>query len=85
VGMDAESPTATAGVMVGDILVGFDEQPVTDHEDLLEQLMAGMGGKTVSLELLRGGKREEVSVTVGTLDRPLPDRFHPVDAEFFQR
>ncbi|UCF99141.1 MAG: serine protease [Spirochaetaceae bacterium] len=76
VGVDAESPIAAAGVMVGDILVGFDGRPITDHEDLLEQLMTGMGGKTVSLELLRGGKREEVSVTVGTLDRPLRDRIH---------
>jgi S1-C subfamily serine protease len=60
--------------MVGDILVGFAGQPVSDHEDLLEQLLAGMGGKTVPVELLRGGKQEEISLKVGTLDRPLRGR-----------
>jgi S1-C subfamily serine protease len=71
VGIDPKSPAAAAGMMVGDIMVAFDGQAVRDHEELLEQLLTGMGGKTVSAELLRGGKREEISVTVGDLDRPL--------------
>jgi S1-C subfamily serine protease len=70
VGIEAESPAAAAGIMVGDILVGFSGRAVSDHEDLLEQLMSGMGGKTVTVELLRGGKREEISLTVGALDGP---------------
>ena len=70
VGVEADSAAAAAGIMVGDILVGFDTHPLADHEDLLQLLMAGMGGKTVSAELLRGGKREEISLTVATLDRP---------------
>ncbi len=76
VGVEPESPAATAGIMVGDILVGFAGRAVSNHEDLLEQLMAGMGGKPVSIELLRGGKREEISLNVGTLDRPLQRRYH---------
>jgi S1-C subfamily serine protease len=69
VGIEPESPAATAGIMVGDILVGLAGRSVSDHEELLEQLMCGMGGKTVPVELLRGGKREEFSLTVGTMDR----------------
>jgi S1-C subfamily serine protease len=74
VGIEPESPAAIAGVMVGDILVGLDGQAVRDHEDLLEKLLAGMGGKTAPVELLRGGKLEEISLTVGTLDRPFHRR-----------
>jgi S1-C subfamily serine protease len=76
VGVEPESPAASAGIMVGDILVGFAGRETSDHEDLLEQLLAGMGGKTVHVELLRGGRREEISLTVGTLDRPLQRRYH---------
>jgi S1-C subfamily serine protease len=70
VGIDPESPAAAAGIMVGDIMVGFDGKPVRDHEELLERLLAGMGGKTASVELMRGGKPQEMSLTVGTMDRP---------------
>jgi S1-C subfamily serine protease len=76
VGVEAESPAAAAGIMVGDIVVGFAGKPISDHEDLLEQLLGGMGGKTVSAEILRGGKKNAIRVTVGTLDRPFQGRHH---------
>jgi S1-C subfamily serine protease len=74
VGIEPESPAAAAGLMVGDILVGFDGEPTADHEDLLEKLMAGTAGKNISVELLRAGKRVEISLTVGALDRPIRRR-----------
>jgi S1-C subfamily serine protease len=74
VGIEPESPAANAGVMVGDILVGLDGKVVRDHEELLEQLLDGMGGRSATVELLRGGRREEVSVAVATLERPLRSR-----------
>jgi S1-C subfamily serine protease len=74
VGIETESPAAKAGFMVGDILVGLDGKAVRDHEELLEQLLDGMGGTTATVELLRGGRREEVSVAIGTLERPLRTR-----------
>jgi S1-C subfamily serine protease len=77
VGVEAESPAASAGIMVGDIVVGFAGKPICDHEDLLEQLLGGMGGKSVSIGLLRGGKKKEIPVTIGTLDRPFRGRPHP--------
>jgi S1-C subfamily serine protease len=74
VGIEPDSPAANAGVMVGDIMVGIDGRAVRDHEELLEKLLGGMGGRKVTVEFLRGGKREELSVTVGTLDRPFHTR-----------
>lgn len=75
-GIEPESPADAAGLMVGDILVGIDGQATADHEDLLEKLMSGMAGKNISVELLRAGKRVEISLTVGTLDRPIHGRSH---------
>ncbi len=74
VGIEPESPADAAGLMVGDILVGLDGQATADHEDLLEKLMSGIAGKRVSAECLRAGKREEIPLTVGTLDRPYRSR-----------
>ena len=82
IGIEADSPAANAGIMVGDILVGFAGQPIRDHESLLEQLLAGIGGKTVPAELLRGGIRKEISVTVGVLDRPFQGRRRGWHARF---
>ncbi len=73
-GIEPKSPADAAGLMVGDILVGIDGQATADHENLLAKLMSGMAGKNISVELLRAGKRVEISLTVGTLDRPIHGR-----------
>ncbi len=65
VGIEQESPAASAGLIVGDILVGIAGQPLTSHEILQSRLNSEMVGKTISLEVLRGGQRVDVSVTVG--------------------
>ncbi len=65
VGIERESPAASAGLIVGDILVGIAGQPLTSHELLQSRLTSEMVGKAVSLDILRGGQRIDVSVTVG--------------------
>ncbi len=65
VGIERESPAANAGLIVGDILVGIAGQPLTSHEILQSRLNSEMVGKTISLEILRGGQRIDVSVIVG--------------------
>ncbi len=65
VGIERESPAASAGLIVGDILVGIAGQPLTSHEVLQSRLNSEMVGKTISLEILRGGQRIDVSVIVG--------------------
>jgi S1-C subfamily serine protease len=74
VGIEAQSPADAAGLMVGDILVGLDGQALADHEDLIAKLMSGLAGKSVSAECLRAGKREEVPIEVGTLERQYRSR-----------
>lgn len=63
-GVEKDSPAAAAGLIVGDIIVGFAGQPVADHDELLVQLNSGVVGKAVDMELLRGGKPFVVNVTI---------------------
>lgn len=60
-----ESPAGTSGLLVGDILVAFNEQPVTDPDELQEELFGAIVGKTVPVQVLRGGEPHTLSVTVG--------------------
>jgi S1-C subfamily serine protease len=62
------SPAAAAGVLVGDLIVEFDGQPVDSPEDLLNLLSGERVGRQVALRLLRGGVATTVTVTVG--ERP---------------
>jgi len=55
-------------VLVGDVLLDFDGQPVESPEDLLDLLVGDRVGRQVSLRALRGGAVTELKVTVG--ERP---------------
>jgi S1-C subfamily serine protease len=68
VGVTAGSPAASAGVLVGDILLQFDGQAIESPEDLLDLLVGDRVGRPVTLRALRGGTVTELKVTVG--ERP---------------
>lgn len=65
VGVSPESPADTAGVLVGDILIAFDGHSLESPEDLLDLLLGDRVGRKVPLRIIRGGKGEELQVTVG--------------------
>jgi S1-C subfamily serine protease len=62
--VEADSPAAKAGFMLGDTLVHFDGQPVPDVDDLLSLLVGERVGKTLTAKILRAGQLHEISVTV---------------------
>jgi S1-C subfamily serine protease len=64
-GLVPESPADAAGVLVGDIIVGFAGTSVQEPEHLVTMLRGDRVGKAVAVTVLRGGAVEEVSVTVG--------------------
>ncbi len=68
VGVTTDSPAAAGGVLVGDILVELDGEPIESPEDLLDLLQGDRVGRQVSLRLLRGGTSTQVPVIVG--ERP---------------
>ncbi len=63
--LDEGAPAEKAGFLVGDILVAVSGQPVGDHDDLFSALNGDTVGKSIAVEVLRGGRPETVSVTVG--------------------
>lgn len=68
VAVTSGSPAASAGVLVGDLMIEFDGTPVASPEDLLDALMGDRVGRTVTLRVLRGNASRELRVTVG--ERP---------------
>jgi S1-C subfamily serine protease len=65
VAVTAGSPAASAGVLVGDVMLAFDGKPVESPEDLLDLLVGDRVGRTVPLRILRGRDSVDLNVTVG--------------------
>ncbi len=67
VGLEAGGPAAqtAGGLIVGDILVGINGQPIADHDDLLSVLTGDLVGRSVGAEVVRGGQFQTVAVMVG--------------------
>ena len=68
VGVTSGSPAATAGLIVGDVILDFDGHAVDSPEDLLDLLRGDRVGRSVPLRVLRGGHVTDVNVAVG--ERP---------------
>jgi S1-C subfamily serine protease len=64
-GVAAGSPAAHAGMLVGDVVLAFDHQPIDSPEELLDALLDDKIGRQASLRVLRGGAVLDVTVTVG--------------------
>jgi len=69
VGVEANSPSETAGILVGDILVGFEGEPVTEHDRLLSLIRSREIGNAVPLEVLRGEHVIGLSVIIAERTR----------------
>ena len=64
VGITPGGPADGAGLLIGDVLIEFDGQPVSAPEDLLDLLTADRVGRAVKTRLLRAGAPRDVTVTV---------------------
>lgn len=62
------SPADTAGLLVGDVIVGFDNIVVQDGEELVTRLRGDRIGKAVPLTVIRGAAA--LDVTVAVAERP---------------
>ena len=63
--VEPQSPAAEAGIFLGDILTKIEATPVAKLRDLQTFLEPQNVGKAIAVELIRGGKLQDVSLTIG--------------------
>lgn len=68
VGVESEGPADRAGVLLGDVLVGFDGEQMRDTDDLQRMLAGDRVGQPMPLKVVRGGELRDLTVTIG--ERP---------------
>jgi S1-C subfamily serine protease len=66
--VDAQGAAASAGVLLGDVVVAWNGTPIRDYRQLQSLLGPESIGSTVTLATLRGGGLRDVRLTVG--ERP---------------
>ncbi len=82
--VQADTPAATAGLQVNDVVTAVNGEPVDEEHTLRDRLIAYEPGDTVTLTVLRDGASEEIEVTLdepqmsgmGGLFGSLPFNFH---------
>ena len=66
VNVEASSAAEDAGILLGDILIGFDGKDLADTNDILSLLNDSFRvGKSVKMQLVRGGELIELDLIVG--------------------
>jgi len=68
VSIEPDGPSAAGGLLVGDVIMAIAGKPVAEPEDVLKALDGDTVGRTLPLELVRGGRLEQVEVLIG--ERP---------------
>jgi S1-C subfamily serine protease len=66
--VDPEGPSAAAGILQGDIIVGIDGASLQGVGTLMGHLGPDSVGRDVRLDVIRGGKQSNITVTIG--ERP---------------
>ena len=69
--VEPDGPAATAGVLIGDILIALDGRPVADTDDV-QAVLDTRVGSTTTVSVIRGGAPRDLSVTVA--ERPQRNR-----------
>lgn len=69
VNVEPNGPADRAGVLIGDVLLEFDDTPVSDTAEVQAVLSPESVGKTFRVQMIRGGARVEVAIAVS--ERPL--------------
>ena len=69
--VDESGPGKPAGLKQGDVIVAFDGHDVHDSHDLPKLVASAPVGKEVTVSVLRDGKPQDLTVTLGRLDQPV--------------
>lgn len=63
--VEPDSPAATGGLLLGDVIVGIGGEAVRHMDDLLASLSGDRVGVSVPVRVVRGGQVQELQVTIG--------------------
>jgi S1-C subfamily serine protease len=66
--VDADGPAGAAGLLLGDVLLTANDVVLETPDDLLNLLGPTMVGRTIRLEIVRGGSPTTAELLVG--ERP---------------
>ncbi|MGH7581471.1 MAG: S1C family serine protease [Gemmatimonadales bacterium] len=66
--VEPEGPSAAGGLLVGDVVIALGGRPVGEPEDVLEVLNGDTAGRSLVLDLVRGGRLDSVELLIG--ERP---------------
>lgn len=69
VSLDEEGPAKAAGIVLGDIVTGWNGERVRGPRELIRRLGPDSAGAAVTLGVVRGGEARDVTVTIG--EKPL--------------
>jgi len=64
----AGSPAETAGLLIGDVLIGTGGALFVRPDSLMQALADRAPGDTLCLETVRGGRRIVITARVGTVE-----------------
>ena len=59
-----DSPAERGGLLVGDILLNLDGEPIFSPDELAVVLRSDLTGKETTLQVIRGGALQEVTVEI---------------------
>ena len=68
-------PSEKAGLKEEDIILSINGQPIRDGNELVEKVTQTSIGTSLTLNVLRGGKKQDFHVVVADLAKVFPDRF----------
>jgi serine protease Do len=63
------SPAARVGIRPGDVIVGFNGEPVTDGNTLRNRVASTPPNSQINLTVLRDGREQQMQVTLGEYQR----------------
>ncbi|MEX2570931.1 MAG: trypsin-like peptidase domain-containing protein [Gemmatimonadota bacterium] len=65
-----EGPARSAGIELGDVIVAIDGEAIRDSGDLMERVALRQPGERVTVDVVRYGDRERLTLTLGAFESP---------------
>jgi S1-C subfamily serine protease len=65
INVESEGPADKSGILIGDVIIAIDGNAVSDTSDIQAMLGSNSVGKTLNVQIVRGGALVEVALTVG--------------------